>query len=174
MLESRYRIIISFALVVLLCGAAVAVDYVATAQTRPDTDAETAVNRSTATASPVSDSQEKVEEPKTSAAEDDANERMTALPSSAGLVTIVGRALDDKDRGRPDVTITLHEADGTAHSIISDRSGNFRFEKISDGQPVVLSTGTEPSPDSHVKLQLAGETRVFWRTPQSETKNGKH
>jgi hypothetical protein len=91
------------------------------------------------------------------------------------FVSVSGRALDANDKGRPNVAITLYEADGTPHEATSDRSGNFRFEKVADGQRISLSAQDEPDKELDVELRIAGETRVFWRTPDPnpKTKNGE-
>ena len=101
---------------------------------------------------------------------DPSDDPMPAADPPARSVTIAGRALDARDIGRQNAVISLYEADGTLHSATSDRSGNFRFENIADGQQIVLSAGRQPDPKLDLTLQIKGETRVFWRTPDRNAK----
>ena len=163
-----------------ICAFAVIVTYVATAQTRSE-NADGDQVKMSESAAPVqaadSGNRKAIEAVDAIAKGPYVGETNGAQTSqeSAKPVTIVGRALDDRDRGRPGAVITLHEANGALHSATSDRFGNFRFDKIIDGQRIVLSAGSETNDELDLTLELNGETRVFWRTPGPETKtrNGK-
>ena len=181
MLRSRRRFILLFALCLSFCTVAVTVDYVSTAQTRTPGADEDAVEAPDSVAPVPVESADLASKQSPSAAAGAAtssNEPVAGKNLVPGApiksVTIVGRALDAKDHGRADTTIILFEADGTSRSTTSDKSGNFRFENIVDGQRVVLSAGNEPDAELDLPLQLAGETKVFWRTPDTKTKSGKH
>src|SRR5688500_10129057 len=83
--------------------------------------------------------------------------------SRVSTTSIVGKVLDQKDRAVPRTIVTLTEAYGTQHTTISDSFGNFRFEKISARQMVVLSANESKHSFTDLPVDLAGETTVSWR-----------
>ncbi len=178
MLNSRDQTVLLFSICFLLCLAAAVVTFVATAQTAAE-DVK-AVERSKnfePTAIEKTGDPKSIEAPDAAGAaptiEGPVDSGVAGHQETRGTVSIVGRALDAKDKGRRNAVITLYEADGTQHHATTDGAGNFRFERISEGQQIVLSVGNEPDEGRDLSLQLAGETRVFWRTPEPQIKSGK-
>lgn len=60
-----------------------------------------------------------------------------AAPTAAG-VTISGRIRMSNGRGIRNITVTLTEADGTTHTILSGASGQYSFTDVVVGQLVIL------------------------------------
>lgn len=171
MLKTRDHNLLLFGIGLLFCTVAANITYVSIAQNQTDVDKGSAVKRTAndAAQTPVESDNLEMKAASSVAAMpsdgDPSDDPMPAADPPARSVTITGRALDARDRGRLNAVISLYEADGTLHSATSDRSGNFRFENIADGQQIVLSAGRQPDPKLDLTLQIKGETRVFWRTP---------
>lgn len=176
MFTLRDRVLLLSVFVFLICTLAVAVNWVTTAQTNSDSAGKSetkSVENTAAVFTNGSDDRKKMTPVAPATAvpgETDPVQSKSVSAMSGRQVTVFGRALNEQDHGRPNAVVMLQEADGTVHSVTADKLGNFVFEKITDGQQIVLSTGD----DQDLPLKLAGETKVFWRTRNAQTKNGKH
>lgn len=68
-----------------------------------------------------------------------------AVPGSptAASVSIGGRVLTNDGRGIRNVLVTLHEADGTARTILTGAFGYYRFGDVSSGQTVLITVSSK-------------------------------
>jgi hypothetical protein len=65
------------------------------------------------------------------------------LAPTAASVQVSGRVLTQDGRGIRNVMITLTEADGTKHTVLSGTFGYYRFNDISAGQTVIVSAAAK-------------------------------